>query len=139
MARLTDEERETVREQIRFVKEYRKLIHTGTFYRLLSPFEGNFTAWMVVSEDRKQAIVGYYKMLNDVNREFRRLRLRGLDEGLVYEIEEEQVKIGTFYGSELMNIGMVTTDMSAGEVPAGEEPCCDFWSRVVVLKAKNCG
>ncbi len=139
LARLTDEERETVREQIRFVKEYRKLIHTGTFYRLLSPFEGNFTAWMVVSEDRKQAIVGYYKMLNDVNREFRRLRLRGLDEGLVYEIEEEQVKIGTFYGSELMNIGMVTTDMSAGEVPAGEEPCCDFWSRVVVLKAKNCG
>ncbi len=137
LARLTDEERETVREQIRFVKEYRKLIHTGTFYRLLSPFEGNFTAWMVVSEDKKQAIVGYYKMLNDVNREFRRLRLRGLDEGLVYEIEEEQVKIGTFYGSELMNIGMVTTDMSAGEVPAGEEPCCDFWSRVVVLKVKN--
>ncbi len=90
-----------------------------------------------MSEDRKQAIVGYYKMLNDVNREFRRLRLRGLDEGLVYEIEEEQVKIGTFYGSELMNIGMVTTDMSAGEVPAGEEPCCDFWSRVVVLKVKN--
>ena len=36
-----------------------------------------------------------------------------------------------------MNIGMVTTDNEAGEVPAGEEPCCDFWSRVVVLEARE--
>ncbi len=136
LARLTDEEREMVREQIRFVKKYRRLIHTGTFYRLLSPFEGNFTAWMVVAEDKKQAIVGYFKMLNDVNREFRRLRLQGLDEEFLYHMEEDSEDIGAFYGSELMHIGMVTTDMSAGEVPAGKEPCCDFWSRVVVLNAE---
>ena len=136
LARLTDEERGIVREQIRFVKKYRRLIHTGTFYRLLSPFEGNFTAWMVVAEDKKQAIVGYFKMLNDVNREFRRLRLQGLDEEFLYHMEEDSEDIGAFYGSELMHIGMVTTDMSAGEVPAGKEPCCDFWSRVVVLNAE---
>ncbi len=136
LARLTDEERGIVREQIRFVKKYRRLIHTGTFYRLLSPFEGNFTAWMVVAEDKKQAIVGYFKMLNDVNREFRRLRLQGLDEEFLYHMEEDSEDIGAFYGSELMHIGMVTTDMSAGEVPAGKESCCDFWSRVVVLNAE---
>lgn len=136
LAKLTEEEREIVREQIRFVKKYRKLIHTGTFYRLLSPFEGNFTAWMVVSQDKRQAIAGYYKMLNDVNREFRRLYLKGLDEGFLYRLTDNDGETGRFYGSELMNIGMVATDMSAGEVPAGKEPCCDFWSRIVVLEAE---
>ena len=136
LARLTPEEREIVREQIRFVKKYRKLIHTGTFYRLLSPFEGNFTAWMVVSQDRRQAIVAYFKTLNDVNREYRRLRLKGLDQSLIYHMSEEGKGQREFYGSELMNIGIITTDASAGEVPQGEEPCCDFWSRMIILEAE---
>ncbi len=136
LARLTSEERQMVREQILFVKKYRKLIHTGTFYRLLSPFEGNFTAWMVVSEDKKQAIVGYFKMLNDVNREFRRLHLHGLDQESIYHLWEDGEGKGAFYGSELMNIGMVTTDNAAGELPSDEEPCSDFWSRIIVLEAE---
>ena len=136
LARLTQEEREIVREQIRFVKKYRKLIHTGTFYRLLSPFEENFTAWMVVSQDRRQAIVAYFKTLNDVNREYRRLRLKGLDQSLIYHMSEEGKRQREFYGSELMNIGIITTDASAGEVPQGEEPCCDFWSRMIILEAE---
>ena len=92
---------------------------------------------MVVSEDKRQAIVGYYKILNDVNREFRRLHLKGLEENLLYHMVEEGQENGCFYGGELMNIGMVTTDNGAGEVSAGEEPCCDFWSRVVVLEARE--
>ena len=36
------------------MKEYRELIQFGTFYRLKSPFEGNETVWMTVSEDKKQ-------------------------------------------------------------------------------------
>ncbi len=136
LARLTPEEREIVREQIRFVKKYRKLIHTGTFYRPLSPFEGNFTAWMVVSQDRRQAIVAYFKTLNDVNREYRRLRLKGLDQSLIYHMSEEGKGQREFYGSELMNIGIITTDASAGEIPQGEEPCCDFWSRMIILEAE---
>ena len=35
------------------MKEYRELIQFGTFYRLKSPFEGNETVWMTVSEDKK--------------------------------------------------------------------------------------
>lgn len=137
LARLTDEERGLVKEQIRFVKKYRKLIHTGVFYRLLSPFEGNFTAWMVVSEDKKQAIVAYFKILNDVNSAFRRLYLKGLDERFLYHTIEDEVDTGSFYGSELMNMGLITTDMSAGELPHGAQPCGDFWSRIVVLEAEG--
>lgn len=135
LARLSEEERVMVREQIAFVKKYRKLIHTGDFYRLKSPFEGNITAWMVVSQDKKQAIIAYFKVLNDVNCEFRRLKLEGLDESLLYEVEADKEAFGDFYGNELMNIGLVTSDASAGETRL-DEACGDYWSRIYILNAK---
>ena len=51
--KLTAEEREQVRQQIAFMKEYREIIQFGDFYRLQSPFDGNFLAWMVVSPGQK--------------------------------------------------------------------------------------
>lgn len=136
LAQLSKEERKQVREQIAFVKKYRKLIHTGTFYRLLSPFEGNITAWMVVSEDKKQAIAGVYKVLNDVNIEYRRLYLQGLDENLCYHIVEDGEDQGSYFGSELMRIGMVASDASSGQPEPGET-IGDFRSRMFVLEAQG--
>jgi len=137
LAQLTEKEKEEVKEQIRFVKKYRKLIHTGTFYRLASPFEGNISAWMAVSEDKKHAIVAYFKVLNDVNCEFRRLKLKGLDQELLYHVTEEGALSGRFFGAELINIGLVTSDASAGEPAAGEKHCTDFWSRIFLLDAEE--
>lgn len=135
LARLTKEERAMVREQIAFVKKYRKLIHTGDFYRLKSPFEGNLSAWMVVSQDKKQAVIAYFKILNDVNCEFRRLALKGLKDDLLYELESENRVMGEFFGNELMNIGLITSDGSCGETKA-DTACGDFWSKIYVLNAK---
>ena len=137
LARLTEEEQKEVKGQIQCVKKYRKLIHTGTFFRLASPFEGNISAWMVVSEDKKHAIVAYFKVLNDVNCEFRRLKLKGLDEAVLYRTTEGKTEAGKFSGAELMNIGLVTTDASAGEPAAGEEPCTDFWSKIILLDGEE--
>lgn len=132
LQKLSDEERKVVRQQIAFMKQYRQVLQFGTFYRLQSPFEHNIAAWMVVSDDRKTAIVGYYKILNDVNCEFRRLRLKGLDPDRKYRIEEKE---NWFYGDELMEAGLVTTDASAGQATFGEF-CTDFWSKIYVLKAE---
>ena len=38
---------------------------------------------------------------------------------------------------QCMNIGLVTTDASAGEPPKGETPCTDFWSRIILLDAEQ--
>jgi hypothetical protein len=38
------------------------VIQEGTFYRLLSPFEGNYCAWMIVSRDKETVIIGYYTL-----------------------------------------------------------------------------
>ncbi len=105
----------------------------GTLYRLSSPFEGNVTAWMAVNENRKDAIVGLYRVLNLVNAPYTRLTLRGLDPELCYK---DSATRNCHYGDELMNIGLITTDSTAGQVIGGwADPVCDFDSRLIVLTA----
>ncbi len=131
--RLTREEQEEVREQIRFMKEYREILQYGTFYRLESPFEGNVTGWMSVSEDKKTAVVGWYRVLNSANPPFTRMRLMGLEPEFYYEIEGLE---NGRYGDDLMHIGLCTADCSEGAETAGKSPAGDYHSRVYVLKAK---
>ena len=129
--RLTPAERAQVRQQIDFMKEYRQILQFGDFYRLLSPFEGNFTAWMAVSSDRRTALVGWYKLLNEVNGPYRRVKLRGLDPALRYTVDGGAVR----GGDELMRVGLLTTDSAAGECQPDQPASCDFDSHIFVLKA----
>ena len=126
---LSDAEIETVKKQIAFMKENRELIQMdGDFYRLLSPFEGNETAWMVVSSDKTQAVAAFYQRLNKVNASWLRLKLDGLDANTKYEVscdmapvtsydakiaeayghktDEDSVKTYQAYGDELMSAGI---------------------------------
>lgn len=102
---LSGEEIQQVKEQIKYYKCHRKLIQQGIFYRLKSPFEDKDTAWMVVSEDQKEAIAAYYQLLNKVNAGGLRFRLLGLEEDALYEVTSFA---GTekYYGSELMYAGL---------------------------------
>lgn len=132
---LDDQEKELVMAQIDFMKEHRNLIQFGTFYRLKSPFEGNETVWMVVSEDQKQAIVGYYRVLQQVNSNYRRVKLMGLNPDYEYEVS---INNTLNYGDELMNVGLITTDGSSGEpVDHYNGLNGDYQSRLYILKAKN--
>ena len=132
--KLSSTELASVKKQIELMKKYRNIFQYGTFYRLKSPFEGNIVSWMVVSEDKSQAIVGYYKILNDVNCEYRRLYLPGLDADTLYNVQEELGSyLGNFTGDELANIGLVTTDASAGQ----NQETTDFYSKLFILE--RCG
>jgi alpha-galactosidase len=86
----------------------------GDFYRLLSPFEGNDTAWLVVSQDKTEAVVAFYQKLNKVNASWLRLKLDGLDKDMLYEVTYYSGRAGVkeevvlkAYGDELMNMGLV--------------------------------
>ena len=109
---MEEAELEEIKEQIVFMKAHRELIQKGTFYRLKSPFEGNVTAWMVVSEDQSQALVGYYRVLEPVNAGFERLHLAGLKEGAAYQISDRKEIL---FGDELMQAGLVVSDAAAGQ------------------------
>lgn len=136
--KLTEEEIAQVKEQIRFMKRYRGLIQFGDFYRLSSPFEKNVTAWMVVSGDKREAVVGWYKVLNGANMPLSRLRLSGLEESLSYKLcEYGQESSGVYYGDELMNAGIVTTDTRIVDGALDKKHSCDFDSRIFVLKAEG--
>ncbi len=128
--RLSAEEQEEVKKQTAFMKKYRELLQFGTFYRLSSPFENNVTAWMTVSSDKKQAVVGWYRTLSHPNQGYSRLKLAGLDPDLPYHCGDQ-----VFYGDELMHLGLITSDGTAGELEGGKEPLGDFQSRIYLLKA----
>ena len=132
--RLTAEEQEEVKRQTAFMKKYRSVLQFGSFYRLESPFEGNVTAWMSVSGDRKTAVVGWYRTLNGINMGYTRVKLRGLELDSVYRVSEDGVLRGEYYGDELMNAGLVTSDADSGELLPGMRPSCDFDSRIFVLE-----
>ncbi len=129
---LTEQEQEEVKRQIAFMKEYREVLQFGTFYRLSSPFEGNITCWMAVSEDKTQAIVGWYRVLCGVNLPYARVRLQGLDPELCYRNQETGQ---SYYGDELMNLGLITSDALSGQVEDSNADYGDFDSRLFIFKA----
>ena len=131
--RLSEEEQEQVREYTGFMKKYRRLIQFGTFYRLQSPFEHNESAWMVVSEDKKQAIAGFYRTLSRANSHFSKIRFQGLDPDFAYRVNGKDL----FYGDELMNSGMVTSDGTSGKTGEDVLPPSDFFSRLFLLTAEE--
>ena len=107
---MTRAQLKVVKEQIRFMKKYRELIQIDSdFYRLISPFGHNETAWMVVSQNKKHGIAAFYQRLNRVNGSWLRFRLTGLDPRQCYRVS---YKVGErhhsykIYGDELMNVGI---------------------------------
>lgn len=135
---LEEEELEQVKEQIEFMKENRELLQFGKFYRLSSPFEGNITSWMVVSEDQKEAIVGWYRTLSHVNQPTSKIHLQGLNPDFRYEISTEgdhPYKVHNPYGDELMNMGMITSDGLSGQVEKKDKYYGDFDSRLYRIHA----
>jgi alpha-galactosidase len=135
VTQLSDEDLEKMKEHIEFFKDNRKLIHSGTFYRLKSPFEGNETAWMVVSEDKKEALVSYYHVLAKPNPGYSRLRLEGLDEDTLYVIDPDGEER---YGSDLKHAGLF---FSQNEKTRGDfwsiNGKSDFHSKIIKIKAKD--
>ena len=131
---LSAEELAQVRDQVEFMKKYRELLQFGTFYRLESPFDGNITAWMTVSDSRDRAVVGWYRALNTANAPYTRLRLQGLDPNRLYKVREGDYCLGEFYGDELMYTGLITSDESLRDVPDSRKSAGDFDSRIYILE-----
>ena len=88
---LSDEEKEKIKNQIKFFKKYSKVIHQGDFYRLQNPFENNEVCWLTVSEDKSTAIVAYYQVLSRPNEKYNRIKLKCLDEDKLYDMELSMV------------------------------------------------
>jgi alpha-galactosidase len=103
LTKFTDEEKEAVKKQIESYKDLRELIQFGDMYRLLNPFDGNETSWIIVSEDKTEAFATYFRVLATPNEPITKLYLRGLDPDKNYSLTGLD---GVFGGDELMYGGI---------------------------------
>lgn len=101
--KLTDRERELVREQSAAYRKYCHIVNCGDLYRLIPP-TGDVAAWEYVSEDRSEALVTFVAVNARVAPVYF-LRLRGLDPDAVYVDDRGK----RYYGSTLMNAGLNLT------------------------------
>lgn len=134
--KMTDEEKAEVKAQIVTYKLHRTLIRHGDFYRLISPFESNEAAWMVVSKNRTEALIGWYKILATPNpKKIQTLKLAGLDSVSTYQVNGSDQAFG---GDELMQRGLALPVEYNGVNQHQAERGGDFQSYVFYL-TKNGG
>ncbi|MBD5500111.1 MAG: alpha-galactosidase [Lachnospiraceae bacterium] len=101
--KLSPKEKEEIKQQIRQYKKYETLIRTGSYYRLSTPFEDAYAAWMFVDEHGEQALLNAVMLEIHGNMPTCYVKLKGLDPDAVY-VDEETGKC--YYGGALMEAGI---------------------------------
>ena len=86
-AKLTEDEKKAVKEQIAAFHRYEDLIEQGDYYRL-DEGEKDYTAWMFVSPDKGEALVSVVATHVRANTSFPFVRLQGLDPEKTYLRED---------------------------------------------------
>ncbi len=108
---LTDEEKETVKVQIKEYHETYGLIRNGDLYRIICPWDNDYrAAWEIVSGDKNEVLfthvtMRYFRLWKHI------VKLRGLDPDKVYRDLETGKK---YSGAFLMNAGLNLTDYPRG-------------------------
>ena len=101
--RLTQEERQQVKDQIRQYKEYERLISGGDYYRLTDPYKDSCAAWMFVSKDQRTVLLHAVILENHGNMTVSYVRLKGLLPEVFYEEKESK---RCYQGAALMQAGI---------------------------------
>ncbi len=97
---LSEADRALADRCIRSYKSYRDLVFKGDLYRLASPYDSDYYAFMYVAEDRSRAVVYLYST-NYLNRQVttKTFRLQGLDPARKYRVTELNVDKSCFTGN----------------------------------------
>ena len=103
-ALLNAEEKAEIRAQLAKYREYQELIREGDYYRLSNPFQDNFAAWMVVSDDRSKALVSVIRLTAEANPPAAYVTLKGMEEDAFYR---EKTTGKVYPGAALMEAGIL--------------------------------
>lgn len=103
LGKVSEAEKNTIKEQIKTFKKEAELIHNGLYYRLSDPYKDPVAAWEFVSKDGDEVLVNVVCLKMHGNMQPLYVRFKGLNENVTYK----DVKTGKIYPAEaLMNIGM---------------------------------
>lgn len=103
-ALLNAKEKAEIRAQFAQYREYQELIREGDYYRLSNPFQDNFAAWMVVSDDRSKALVSVIRLTAEANPPAAYVTLKGMEEDAFYR---EKTTGKVYPGAALMEAGIL--------------------------------
>jgi alpha-galactosidase len=110
LSQATEAEKQEMAQQIKTFKAHAQLIANGDYYRLTDPFQpGPFTAWAIVSPDKREALVSVVSGSTHAAQPFWALHLRGLDPALDYRWGEN-----IYPGDGLMAAGL-PIDLGPGD------------------------
>jgi len=131
ITKMAADELATIKKQVAFYKQYRHLFQFGKFYRLDNPDTNNDNVygWQVVNEDRSEAILARFQILNGANPAYIRVYFAGLDPEATYTVNDGQERIS---GAELMNAGYFVPRIMDRTKP--EKDPSDFSSRLFIAK-----
>ena len=85
---LTEEEKEEIRRQLAVRRRFAALIEDGIYLRLSDPVRDPIAAWLMVSEDRSEALLSTVNLETHFNDAQRYVRLQGLDPGALYAVKD---------------------------------------------------
>ena len=102
ITKLSKEDKQSVCEQTKQYHKYNDLVREGDYYRLTSYRENSYyDSWMIVSKDKKKALLTYVQVKARANGKSRFVRLQGLDANKTYTIQGKE-----YLGSTLLYAGL---------------------------------
>ena len=136
ITKMAADELATIKKQVAFYKQYRHLFQFGKFYRLDNPDTNNDNVygWQVVNEDRSEAILTRFQILNGANPAYIRVYFAGLDPEATYTVNDGEEH---FSGAELMNAGYFVPRIMDRTKPENDPSY--FSSGLLVAKKVNSG
>lgn len=124
VTKLSGEEKEKIKEQVALYHRCNDLIREGDYFRIASPSDGRgYDCYMVVSKDKKEAVLSFVRVENHLSRWGERIYLKGLGEDIRYRLSDRE---GVFAGNILMNAGI--------EINGAER---EYEGKMIFLKAED--
>jgi alpha-galactosidase len=91
VSKLTNFEKKVIKKQI-------------SFYRIKDPVGKGLCLWVVVSENKEKAILGYYQVLANPNPSTERYQIPGLNEDILYHIQNREQFMDIRQFGDLINM-----------------------------------
>ncbi len=104
LGKITEEEKQCVKKQIRDYHKYWSVIHNGDYYRLTNPYiRRDVAAWQFVSEDKKETLINLVILESHGNAPVPYIKAAGLDPDKQYR-DQDTGKV--YSGAALMYAGL---------------------------------
>ena len=130
VTKIPEEDRNIIPAQVEMYHKYNDLVRMGDYYRIASYSENHeYDCYMVVKDDKSEALVTFIQVLNQANYHSRKVHLQGLDPNKKYRLEYVDEKNDISKGEGVDRIYGGDVLMSAGLLI--QRPFGDFCGKLI--------